>query len=379
VKCAGPMAVLLLMLSPWPAAHAHPVRNFHQLDRTNRHLHGQVLDFTRNHGADRRIYSPALCERRDLYVYLPPHFDPQCQYPLILWLHGFAEDEGVFLREVVEPLDRAMACGILPPAIVAAPDGSVHGIDCLLSAGSFYLNSAAGRFEDFLMIDIWGFLRENFPIRPEPQAHAIVGVSMGGGAAFNKAFKFPDHFRIAVGLFPALNIRWMDCHGRYMANFDPCCWGWRTDFEHRHVVIGRFAGVFTIHLRQVISPLFPRGNPNTLPEIIANNPIEMLESYDVQPCQFALYVAYGGHDQFNIDAQVESFLYVARHRGIEVGVGYDPRGGHDRRTAEKLMPDILRWLGCQLAPFGPTAPSCPQAAEAGASQINLGERRPSGQ
>jgi hypothetical protein len=69
-----------------------------------------------------------------------------------------------------------------------------------------------------------------------------------------------------------------------------------------------------------------------------------------------MYVAYGGRDQFNIDAQVESFLYVARQRGLEVAVGYEPDGKHDRPTARKLMPGLLDWLGRQLAPYGPTEP-----------------------
>jgi S-formylglutathione hydrolase FrmB len=346
-------ALLLTLLVPGPGVRANPLRNRPRLDRVNHRIAGEVLDFTRNHGADRRIWSPALGQYRDLYVYLPPGFDPHCRYPLILWLHGFAQDENVFLRDAIEPLDKAITAGILPPVIVAAPDGSLRGLDCFFSAGSFFLNSAAGRFEDYLMVDVLGFLDRHFPLRPEPEAHAVVGVSMGGGVAFNKAFKFPDHFRVAVGLFPALNLRWEDCHGRYMADFDPACWGWRTDFDHRRQVVGRFYGVVTIRMRQVIGPLYPRGDPRTLDEISANNPIEMLDLYDVRPGQFALYVAYGGRDQFNIDAQVESFLYAARARGICVDVAYDPEGKHDRPTAARFTPDILTWLGRQLAPFGP--------------------------
>jgi S-formylglutathione hydrolase FrmB len=341
-----------LLLAP-TAGHAHPLRYTHSLDRVNRRLQGHVVDYTNNHGADRRLWSPALGQKRDMYVYLPPGFDPHLQYPIILFLHGYAQDEAVFLNEVVERLDRAMVEGRLPPAIIAAPDGSLRGLDCLLSAGSFYLNTKAGNFEDYLVGDVWNFLVRNYPIRPEPEAHALVGISMGGGAAFNKAIKYPDLFRIAVGIFPPLNVRWEDCRGRYMANFDPDCWGWRSDFARPHSVVGRFYGVFTIRLGQVMGPLYGRRNPDTARLVSPENPIEMLDLYDVRPGRPEMYVAYAGRDQFNIDAQVESFLYVAKQRGLEVGVGYVPNGHHDRATALKLLPGVLNWLAPRLAPYSP--------------------------
>jgi hypothetical protein len=356
VKHAGRIAVLLLALVPGPGARANPLGPRSWLINVNRRLHGQVLDFTRNHGKDRRIWSPALCQRRDLYVYLPPGYDPCRQYPLIVWLHGFAQDETTLLRDVVDPIDEAITCGVMPPAIVVAPDGSLKGVDCLFSAGSFFINSKAGRFEDYLMHDVLGFVTRNFSVRPEPEAHAIIGVSMGGGAAVNKVIKYSDYFKTCVGIFPPVNIRWVDCRGRYMGNFDPDCWGWRTDISRRREVVGRFYGVFTIRMKQVIGPLFDADDPGVIERLRSENPIEMLELYDVRPGQFALYIGYGGLDQFNLDAQVESFLYVARARCLDVTVNYEPNGRHDRRTARKMIPDIMRWLGAHLADYGPTEP-----------------------
>src|SRR5436305_1252541 len=79
-------------------------------------------------GADRRIWSEALGEGRDLYVYLPPGFDPRQCYPVVFWLHGIGQDEQSFLTDgVAEIFDRAIACGQLPPVIVVAPDGSRLG------------------------------------------------------------------------------------------------------------------------------------------------------------------------------------------------------------------------------------------------------------
>jgi S-formylglutathione hydrolase FrmB len=351
VRHADWIAVVLLGLAPWADASANPIRDHFTLGRVNRRLHGQVIDYTRNHGADRRIWSAALGERRDLYVYLPPGYDPCRRYPLMIWLHGFAQDEVSFLRDVIEHLDAAIAKGQLPPLIIAAPDGSLRGIDCLYSAGSFFLNTPAGAFEDFLMVDVWEFLHWHYPILPEREAHVIAGVSMGGGGAYHTAIKYRERFGVVLGIFPPVNVRWMDCHGRYMGNFDPDCWGWRTDFSRGREVVGRFYGVFTIRQRQVTFPLYGRRNPDTTALISRENPIEMLDAYDVRPGQLAMYVAYGGRDQFNIDAQVESFLYCARARGLAIRVSYDPRGKHDRATALRLMPEALEWLAGQMAAY----------------------------
>jgi S-formylglutathione hydrolase FrmB len=271
-----------------------------------------------------------------------------------LWLHGFAQDEQSFLRDAVEPLDHAIVEGCLPPVIIAAPDGSFPGEPCILSAGSFFLNSKAGRYEDFLIQDVWPFLLQNYPIRPEREAHVLAGASMGGGAAYNLGIKYRDCFGIVIGIFPPLNTRWMDCHGRYMRTFDPCCWGWRTDFSHRWEVVGRFYGVVTIRLGHVVTPLYGRG-PDVAELVSRENPIEMLDSYSVQPGDLAMYVGYAGRDQFNIDAQAESFLFAARERGLCVAVGYDPRGKHDSSTALRLLPGVLDWLRPQLAPYAPYA------------------------
>ncbi len=347
-----PLFGMLVVLAP---ARATTLPHPFELDRLNQRLAGQVLDYTHNHGRDRSIWSEALHEKRDLYVYLPPHFDPRKQYPLIVWLHGFAQDEHSFIEYVVGPLDEAMACGKLPPAIVAAPDGSLSGRAGItfLSPGSFFVNSKAGNFEDFLMRDVWDFLFRHFPIRPERDAHVMAGVSMGGGAAFHTALKYRDRVGVVAGFMPPLNTRWEDCHGRYRSPFDPDCWGWRTDFSRGHEVVGRFYGVVTIRLKRVFNPLYDRRDPQEVVEISKANPIEMLERLDVKPGELEMCVAYGGKDQFNLAAQVESFLYVARRRGLDVHVCYDPNGKHDFPTAERLFPCVLKWLAPRLEPYAP--------------------------
>jgi S-formylglutathione hydrolase FrmB len=340
---------LCLLLSPHAGAHVLP-RPF-SLDRLNRKLHGQVVDHTRNHGTDRRIYCPSLGQKRDLYVYLPPGFDPAKKYPLCIYLHGIRQDETGFTEDVVRPLDEAMACGKLPPMIIAAPDGSDRGTSCLMVTGTFFTNSKLGAFEDYVVYDVYDFLMSNYPIRPEPEAHVLLGASMGGGASYALAIKHRDRFRIAIAVFPPLNVRWISCRGKYFDNFDPCCWAWRDDFTRGWQVVGRFYGVVTIRLGRTVYPLYGRKNPDLLNLIIATNPIEMLDLYDVRPGDLELFVAYGGKDEFNLDAQVESFLYRARQKNLEVGVAYDPNGRHDVKTALSFLPAIYAWLGPRLEPY----------------------------
>jgi pimeloyl-ACP methyl ester carboxylesterase len=321
-----------------------------KFDRIQSHLHGQVLDFTRNHGADRRIWSPALSEKRDMYVYLPPGFDPDKRYPLMIYLHGFAQDEMFFQTRQVGVLDSAMADGSLPPMIVAAPDGSIKGRASYHKSFSMFANTRIGDYEDYLLVDVWDFLMENFPIRPEAEAHVLTGVSFGGGAAFRIAIEHQDRFKTVLGFFPSLNLRWVDCHGRYRGKFDPCCWDWRTRLKPFEV-IGRYYGI-PIRSRVFIDSMLSRG-PAGIDELASLNPIELLDVYDVKPGDLSMFVAYAGRDQFNIDSQVESFLYRAKERGLTVTVAHDPRGRHNSRTGLRLFPEAVEWIAPLIRPYSP--------------------------
>jgi S-formylglutathione hydrolase FrmB len=339
-------AALAIWLAATPPAPAWGSR---ALDRLNRKICGQVLDFTHNHGQDQRIWSDALGQKRDVYVYLPPDFDPQQLYPIVLWLHGVGQDEQSFLS-LVEPFDEYVSSGQMPPVIIVAPDGSLHGRPMLGSAGSFFLNSKAGRFEDYLMADVWGFLVETFPIRPERGAHVLAGASMGGFAAYNLGIKYRDRFGILIGILPPLNLRWEDCHGRYFGNFDPCCWGWKEKIQPYEAVARFFCGLITIRQKRLIHPLFGR-HGLTVEELSQQNPIEMLVAHDVRPGEFEMYVGYGDKDEFNVDAQVESFVYVANQRGLTVTVGHVAKGRHNPDTGIALMPSVVSWLAPLLAPY----------------------------
>jgi hypothetical protein len=359
VKYAGWLSVALLVFLPLTEARAtiHLVPGKWELAIVSRRLHGTLVDHTQNHGADRRIWSEALCQKRDLYVYLPPCYTPDKAYPLMIWFHGFAQDEKSFVYDIVQRLDRAMACGELPPMIVAAPDGSLSGnthCSSFSGAGSFFVNSKAGRYEDYVMQDVWSFLFANYSIRPEREAHVLAGVSKGGAAAYSLGMKYRDRVKVVIGVFPPLNMRWVDCHGRYRSHFDPDCWGWRTDFSRGHEVIGRFYGFYTVRLSQLIDPLYDRSSPTIVEDVAKENPIELIDRLGIRPGELDMYVCYGRFDEFNMAAQIESFVYFARCcRGFEVTVGYDPHGHHNKATALGFFQEISDWLRPKVQPYSP--------------------------
>lgn len=330
---------------------AKPLFQKNQLQMVNCKLHGQVLDFTRNHGHDHRLWSAALCSKRDLYVYLPPGYDGVKPFPLLIWLHGFSQDEQSFLS-FAPIFDEAIASGKFPPVVLAIPDGSIRGKTSMINAGSFFLNSNAGRFEDFIMSDVWPFLFENFALRPEREAHAFAGASMGGFSAFNLGIKHRDQVGVVAGILPLLNLRYADCHGRRFANFDPDCQGW-VECYRPFAYSGRIMHIIPVFQARAMRPLTTR--PPARDYISSENPIEMLHAWNVQTGELAMWVGYGTRDAFNVDAQSEGFIWHAQQRGIVVDASVICRGAHDRITAKKLFAPLSQWLGQRLGPYAPSA------------------------
>jgi pimeloyl-ACP methyl ester carboxylesterase len=319
-----------------------------EVTKVNARISGRVVDYTHNHGYDRRFFAPCLNEKRDMYVYLPPGFNPNLQYPVMIYLHGILDDEKGFLAHVVQPLDEAIACGKLPPMIVAAPDGSLCPDNNRFEPGSFFINGPRGDFQDFIICDVWNFLINHYPIRPEARAHILAGVSMGGFGAYNIALKHRDTFGIVVGVLPVLNVRWMDCKGDYMADFDPYNWGWRNTAYDPNEVVGSFMhDLVKLRMKDLLYPAFGEGCDGMC-RASCENPIELIDRTWLKPGELDMYIGYARNDEFNLDAQAESFIYLAKSRGICPTVLCDENGHHNELTAARMMPDIICWLGNRM-------------------------------
>ena len=350
--------LIVLVLAPPTRAQYMGCVN---LDRVNSRLSGHVVDHTKNHGSDRRIFSTILGMPRDLYIYLPPHYDPRSAYPLVLFFHMASVNEHYFVgSELLSDLDSMIVRGEFPPAIVACPDGIYSGRDLVCDKHSFYINGLGGRFEDHIFQEVLPFLMANYTIRPERGAHCAVGTSAGGYGAMSLSIRHRDF----IGASP----RWP---GRSICGTRTWTATIRSSTPQR--IAGRRAttrmsssppsiAVSSACARKYITPIFGTGD-DAVARIISTNPADLIFSTDLRPGELAIYVHYGCRDEYNFDAQDESFAWLAAQKGVEVTVARDP-DEPGPRLLPRQRPLRFLWLGRSLVPPAALPPPVSPAAPA---------------
>jgi pimeloyl-ACP methyl ester carboxylesterase len=337
------------------------------LEKVNRRLEGHVVDYTKNHGPDRRIFSPILGRPRDLYVYLPPGYDPSCSYPLVVYLHVANVDEHYFVGSKLLPnLEELIKEGKCPPVVIACPDGSYGGSDLFCEPHSLFVNGDGGRFEDHLFQEVIPFVTSNYSIRPERGALAFLGTSAGGYGAMSLAIRHRDRVGAVATLGAPLNLRYANTSGDYFEDFDPARYRWNTRYDP-DVVIGVFYhGLRRARARRYISPVFGEGE-DAVTRIISTNPADVLSSSGLQPGELPIYVHYAGRDEWNFDAQDESFAWLAAQRGVEVTLVKDAEAQHSARYFRDALPCAFTWLGQHILP--PTCTGYPGGLQGSAQHL----------
>ena len=324
-------------------------RAFASADRLNHKLAGHVDDYTKSIFHDRRIESRVLGEPRDLYVYLPPGYDPHKAYPLLLYFHVSRVDESEFVGNgrLLE-LDRMIVAGEFPPTVVVCPDGTIYGRNRLRDPHSFYLNGVNGRFEDHVLNEVIPFVTIRYSIRPERQAHAILGVSGGGLGALSIAIRHRDYFGSVATLAAPANLLYDTCRHDTFEDFNPATYREKPGYDPDEV-IGRFyLGLRRVRARHPIAPVFGDDPGEVFSRIRAVNPASLIASTNLAPGELAIYLNYAGRDGYNFDAQNESFAWLAAQRGIAVTTQIDPPANHSLAYFRRNHREAFAWLSRQL-------------------------------
>ena len=128
------------------------------------------------------------------FVYLPPNWNPNSNYRLILFLHGQGGDEGTFKKYVAaQQLNEWILTGKIPNIVIAGirGDEDKDNIQWFTEANEALL-SPNGEFIQFC--------RDHFKAGGEREGVSIEGHSRGGGGALHYMFKYPNGFKSVISM-----------------------------------------------------------------------------------------------------------------------------------------------------------------------------------
>ncbi len=149
---------------------------------------------------------------RSYWIYLPPNFKPDTEYPFMVFFDGGGEvnPKGGFRVPIV--FDNLIAKGEIPamvglfinpgqvPPIAKGTQGR--------STRSFEYDTPDEACPRFVIEEMIPLVAQHAKLSPKPDDHAVWGISSGGIAAFNCAWQRPDYFRKVISYIGSFtNIR----------------------------------------------------------------------------------------------------------------------------------------------------------------------------
>lgn len=189
-----------------PVRPLYPFQDYWKMGKVFPALQGNILQ------------DPAA---KDVYVYLPPPYDPVKHQPQLLrqgfsvlyLLHDFGSDYTVYagVYKIGQIADRLMAEGQIQPMIIVMPDAS-----SLKLKGCFYINSyLVGNYEDYLIKELMSWIDSSLhtfgdvvegKFIPDGKYRAIGGLGAGGYNALKLAMDFDTLFSSVSATSPIVSL-----------------------------------------------------------------------------------------------------------------------------------------------------------------------------
>ena len=85
--------------------------------------------------------------------------------------------------------------------------------------------------------------------------------------------------------------------------------------------------------------------PKWPPRLPATTRTTSSSTTDLRPGELAIYINYPGRDNYNFDAQDQSFAWLAARRGIAVDLIEIPGAQHNLCYIQRAEPPAFLWLG----------------------------------
>ncbi|MGZ2371595.1 alpha/beta hydrolase [Ancylomarina sp. YFZ004] len=130
------------------------------------------------------------------FVYLPPNWNPNGNYSLLLFLHGQGGDETTFQKYVkADQLNEWILSGELNDIVIAGirGDNDRDKIQWFTPENeSLLIPELNGEFIQFC--------RDHFKAGGEKEGVSLEGHSRGGGGALHYLFKYPNSFKSVISM-----------------------------------------------------------------------------------------------------------------------------------------------------------------------------------
>lgn len=145
---------------------------------------------------------------RKMYVYTPPGYSADREYPVLYLLHGIGGDETEWQR-FASPnvmLDNLIADQKVEPMIIVMPNGRAQKND--RAEGNVFASAPAfAVFEKDLLNDVIPAIESRYSIDTHREKRALAGLSMGGGQTLNFGLTHLDKFAWIGGFSSAPNTK----------------------------------------------------------------------------------------------------------------------------------------------------------------------------
>ena len=140
------------------------------------------------------LYSECLTRMTMVDVILPEMRETRLldnsKYPVLWLLHGATDDQTCWQRfTAVERYAQKRGIAVVMPAVDI----------------SFYANTDAGRYFDYVTEELPRIITSQFPVSPLREDNFVAGMSMGGHGAMKLGFTKPEKYA-AIGIFSCANF-----------------------------------------------------------------------------------------------------------------------------------------------------------------------------
>lgn len=153
-------------------------------------------------------HSTVYGDTHEFLVYLPAGYHTsKAKYPVLYLVHGAGDTALAWGTAGAANLilDSLIAEKKAAPMIIVMPfNGSNAPAAANAGRGAGGRGGGNTLFEDYMLKELIPFVDANYRVAPGRQNRAMAGLSAGGAATFNIAFKHPELFSSA-GLFSAAN------------------------------------------------------------------------------------------------------------------------------------------------------------------------------